>query len=351
MKTYKEYLEEKKSKEGTVPYKQPEKTNMWAMDNILPKAEIAKPVAAAPTTAKQPTFDMPAVLKGVDLTQDRMQKAINYAKEGNYPAAAYEERVHNEKNGYMGLGYENSHIFNYDDPYLGELDRQREAIENRDPFSYDYRQDDLYKSILSQKEKEADRAYKDGYAQLSRQFDGDIPVNMLNKLYATKGEIIDQADSYIPQLQQLAREMYNDEGNRMVTNYNITKQLADEDYARWKDDRDFIVSGFENKYARDKYDKEFDYNKETRDLGWLHNNEILDKQLAHTTSERVANQEWTSAESEKERTFQKEMQNLVNSVGIKDAITNVAVNLVKTKMYSWESAFAAASQLVEFYGK
>ena len=352
MKTYKEYLEEKKSKEGTVPYKQPEKTNMWAMDNILPKAEIAKPVAAAPTTAKQPTFDMPAVLKGKNYQEaNYYQNMLDDMYAGNYASAKYNEMLHNEKNGYMGLGYENSHIFNYDDPYLGELNRQRKAIENRDPFSYDYRQDDLYKSILSQKEKEADQAYKDGYAQLSRQFDGDIPVNMLNKLYATKGEIIDQADSYIPQLRQMAYDMYNQEGNKMLTDYNLTKQLADEDYARWKDEQNTVISGLENKYARDKYAKEFDYNKETRDLGWLHDSEILDKQLAHTTAERVANQEYTSAEAEKERTFQKEMQNLVNSVGIKDAITNVAVELFRSEQYSWESAFATASQLVEFYGK
>ena len=232
---------------------------------IMPFSGAAVPLGAKPVTANTPALPdpvnsyVPDVLKGKDYENtDYMQNMLDDMAAGNYAGAKYNEMLHNVKNGYMGLGYENSHIFNYDDPYLGELDRQREAIANRDPFTYDYRQDDLYKSILSQKEKEAEQAYKDGYAQLSRQFDGDIPVNMINKLLATKGEIIDQADSYIPQLRQMAYDMYNQEGNKMLTDYNLTKQLADEDYAKWKDDQNLIISGLENKYGRDINSRDYD---------------------------------------------------------------------------------------------
>jgi hypothetical protein len=229
---------------------------------VNPAIGATSTVKPAVKNASAPAVEMPAVLKGKDLQgTDYMQRAIDKARAGDYAGAMYNEMMHNEKNGYLGLGYANSHIFNYDDPYRGDLDRQREAIETRDPFSYDYREDDLYKSILAQKEKEADQAYKNGYAQLSRQFDGDIPVNMLNKLQATKGEIIDQADSYIPQLRQLAYGMYQDEGNKMLQDYGLTQQTAAEDYDRWRSDRDFIISGLENEYARDRYNKEFDYSK------------------------------------------------------------------------------------------
>jgi hypothetical protein len=229
---------------------------------VNPAIGATSTVKPAVKNASAPAVEMPAVLKGKDLQgTDYMQRAIDKAKAGDYAGAMYNEMMHNEKNGYLDMGYPSSHIFNYNDPYRDDLDRQREAIENRDPFSYDYREDDLYKSILAQKEKEAEKAYKDGYAQLSRQFDGDIPVNMLNKLQATKGEIIDQADSYIPQLRQLAYGMYQDEGNKMLQDYGLTQQTAAEDYDRWRSDRDFIISGLENEYARDRYNKEFDYSK------------------------------------------------------------------------------------------
>jgi hypothetical protein len=214
-----------------------------------------------------PIAGMPSILKGKDLSVDYMQMSYDAAAAGDYALAKYYEQLHNEKNGYLDLGYANSHVFNYDDPYQGTLDRQKEAIENRDPFTYDYREDDLYKSIRAQKEKEAEKAYNDGYAQLSQQFDGDIPVNMINKLITTKSEIADQADSYIPQLKQMAYQMYQDEGNKMLTDYNLTKQLADEDYAKWKDDQNFAISGMENKYGRDKYNAEFDYGKERDAVG------------------------------------------------------------------------------------
>ena len=253
-----------------------------------------------------------------------MQRAIDKARAGEYAGAMYNEMMHNEKNGYLGLGYANSHIFNYDDPYRGDLDRQREAIENRDPFSYDYREDDLYKSILAQKEKEADQAYKDGYAQLSRQFDGDIPVNMINKLLTTKGEIIDQADSYIPQLRQLAYGMYQDEGNKMLQDYGLTKQLADEDYARWLGDRDFVVGGIENKYGRDMAREQFEYGKERDAISDAWNREQFE--------------------------YQKEMQDIAMRYGVSDSIASIAVNLYNSgKADSLESALETAKIIGNMY--
>ena len=259
MKTYEEEMR-KRLEDGRGPRRVESefKTKTKALfPTVNPAIGTTSTVKPAVKNAAAPAVGMPAVLEGKDLTPNYTQRMWDDTKEGNYASAMYNEMMHNEKNGYLGLGYANSHIFNYDDPYRGDLDRQREAIESRDPFSYDYREDDLYKSILRLKEKEADQAYKDGYAQLSRQFDGDIPVNKINKLLTTKGEIIDQADSYIPQLRQLAYGMYQDEGNKMLQDYGLTKQLADEDYSRWLGDRDFVVGGIENKYGRDMAREQF----------------------------------------------------------------------------------------------
>jgi hypothetical protein len=251
----------------------------------------------------------------------------------------YNEMMHNEKNGYLGLGYANSHIFNYDDPYRGDLDRQREAIENRDPFSYDYREDDLYKSILSQKEKEAQKAYNDGYAQLSRQFDGDIPVNMINKLITTKGEIIDQADSYIPQLRQLAYGMYQDEGNKMLTDYNLTQQAAAEDYDRWRSDRDFIISGIENEYSRDKYDKEFEYNKGIDERNFNENVRLADR-----------NFDWKKAVDERNFEYAKTVDETAQKYGVQDVVANSAISLYRYGNFSsFSAALDAAKALQALY--
>lgn len=304
--------------------------------------------ASVPTVPKAtaPVVEMPAVLKGKDLTVDYLQSAIDKAKAGDYAGAAYDEMMHNEKNGYLGLGYENSHIFNYDDPYRGDLDRQREAIENRDPFSYDYKNDDMYKSILALKEKEADKAYKDGYAQLTRQFDGDIPVNMINKLLTTKGEIIDQADSYIPELRSLAYQMYQDEGDRMYQNYGLTQNAAAEDYNKWLTDRDFIVSGMENKYARDKYQQEFDYSKGIDERNFNYGKEIDDRNYNYQVSRDATNDAWLREQFE----YSKQMNEIAMRYGVSDTIANFAVQLYQNgKASSMEKALETAKILESLY--
>lgn len=307
-----------------------------SLPKYLQTPEYVTPAVPEVKKATAPVVEMPAVLKGKDLNPNYTQEMLDDIKDGKYASGMYKEMMHNEKNGYLGLGYANSHIFNYDDPYRGDLDRQREAIENRDPFSYDYREDDLYKSILSQKEKEAQKAYNDGYAQLSRQFDGDIPVNMINKLLTTKGEIIDQADSYIPQLWNLAYSKHQDEGNKMMQDYNLTQQAAAEDYDRWRSDRDFIISGIENEYSRDKYDKEFDYQKNTDERNF---------------NEDVRRYDSDSALRKEEFDYQKNMDNQNLALAKSDAVYNLAIKLLDSGMYSLDSAIETAKKTISgIYG-
>ena len=319
MKTYEEEMR-KRLEDGRGPRRVNEEIapgvkNIFAGNRMGVSApKVTAPKINAPSV---PAVGMPAVLKGKDLSKNYTASMFDNIESGNYPMAMYDEKMHNEKNGYLGLGYANSHIFNYDDPYRGDLDRQREAIENRDPFSYDYREDDLYKSIRALKEKEAEKAYNDGYAQLSRQFDGDIPVNMINKLLTTKGEIIDQADSYIPQLRQLAYGMYQDEGNKMLTDYGLTREAAADDYSKWLSDRDFIVSGAENKYARDMAREQFDYQKGI---------------------------------DERNFDYQKGQQEIALRYGVSDSIANIAVNLYNSgKADSLESALETAKIIGNMY--
>lgn len=190
--------------------------------------------------------------KTYDPNVNYMQRSMDAAAYGNLAGAMYNERMHNTKDGDMGLGWGASGIWNYIDAQ--GLGGQREAkyneIENyfNNGFDYDYLDDPVYQSILGQKEKEAEKAYNDGYAQLSTAFDGDIPVNMINKLLTTKSEIVDSADSYIPQLRQMAYDMYVDKGNQLYNQYGLLDAMADEDYNKFLTDRDFMAQGVNDAY-------------------------------------------------------------------------------------------------------
>ena len=220
----------------------------------------------------------------------------NAEKSGNWAAAADNERLHNIKEGDLGLGWGVSDKWNYIDRngYGGQLQAKRNEIENYKPFSYDYRTDDSYLAMKRLKEREADKAYADGYAQLSTAFDGDIPVNMINKLLTTKNEIIDSADSYIPQLRQMAYDMYDVERNDLYNQYGLLENAAAQDYGRWNDGVNLRMQGLqndiENKYREKVYDRgiyesdrDFDYGVQTDAL----NNQRYNQQLSQENEDKI----------------------------------------------------------------
>ena len=213
---------------------------------------------------------------------------------GDYGAAKEYERLHNVKNGDLGLGWENSGIFNYlDTKGIGGL-KEAKYNELQDyinqGFNYNYEEDPEYKAIRSLKEKEADKAYKDGYAQLSTAFDGDIPVNMINKLISSKNEITDQADEYIPQLRQMAYNMHMDKGNNLYNQYNMLANEEAMDYNRWLSDRDMFIQGAENAYGRSSNAEQTAYN---RSQDAINNQYRYD---AMTSNENIANRQIDSNE-------------------------------------------------------
>lgn len=238
---------------------------------------------AAENMGQAGSFNLPSPpvpsknIKMYDINTDYTAKMNDAIARGDYGAATQYERLHNVKNGDLGLGYPSSGIFNYiDTKGLGGLkEGKRQEIQDfiNQGFSYNHEDDPEYKAIRRLKEKEADKAYKDGYAQLSRAFDGDIPVNMINKLLTTKSEITDQADSYIPTLRQMAYNMYMDKGNNLYREYGILSDEEAADYNRWLNNRDMFISGTENAYNRRWNEDERDWNRlyKAEDRDWNRN--------------------------------------------------------------------------------
>lgn len=192
---------------------------------------------------------------------------------GNLFGAMYKENKHNEKDGALGLGWGASGMFNYQDKQgLGGL-REAKYNEIQDyfdkGFQYDYRDDEQYQAMRRLKEKEAEKAYNDGYAQLSRQFDGDIPVNMINKLLTTKSEIVDQADGYIPTLESLAYEKYLGKGSQLYNQYGMLDSLVQQDLQEFNNNRNFMAQGVMNAHNNKINSDERDYVRGIDRRSWI----------------------------------------------------------------------------------
>ena len=237
-------------------------------------AEKMKPSSNGPQMVQ--TIGAPSVAGGgnkrYDANTDYKAKMNDAIARGDYSAAKEYERLRNEKIGDLGLGYETTGIFNYiDKKGLGGFkEGKRQEIEDyyNKGFQYNHEEDPEYQAMRRLKEKEADKAYKDGYAQMSTAFDGDIPVNMINKLLKTKSEVVDQADSYIPQLRAMAYDMYMDKGNALYNQYNMLANEEAQDYNRWASDRDMFVESSENAYNRKWNEEERDDYRKWRQKQW-----------------------------------------------------------------------------------
>ena len=244
------------------------RNNNTAAVPAVPEVPNTKNNNSAPAAMPKRTY------KPYDANTDYTTLINDAVKSGNYALAAEYERLRNLKIGDMGLPYEVTDNFNYIDRngYGGEADRLYNAIEqyNRDGFNYDYKSDPRYQQILAQQKKEAEAQFENGLAELSQRFGGDVPANLIGGLLKTSQDTIDAADNYIPQLWQMAQDMWMNEGNQLYNQYNLASMRASDDYNKWAIDREFYTQGFENKYGRGIDERNFneDVRRNNRDFDW-----------------------------------------------------------------------------------
>lgn len=139
-------------------------------------------------------------------------------------------------------------------------------ILNRPDFSYDYTKDPLYSQYKEVYTREGDRAMQDTLGAVSARTGG------LASSYATSAA--NQSNNYymsmlsdkVPELQQLAYSMYQDEGNRLMSMLDMVMSLEQGDYSKfqdqlnqWNTDRNFNYGLTQDKIANDRYEKEWAY--------------------------------------------------------------------------------------------
>lgn len=123
----------------------------------------------------------------------------------------------------------------YQDSYSRQLQDLYEKIMGREKFQYDAANDPLYQQ------------YRQMYVQQGRQAMADT-MGQAAGLTGGYGSTYSQAagqqqyDAYlqklnevVPELYAQARQAYNDEGDRMLQQYQLTGDLRDDEYSRYQD--------------------------------------------------------------------------------------------------------------------
>lgn len=150
------------------------------------------------------------------------------------------------------------------DPALQEL---LNNILNRDDFSYDVTKDPLYQQYAAMYQQEGDRAMQETLANAAASAGG------MNSYAITAAQ---QAGNYyssqlankVPELYQLAYEMYLQDKDSMVQDLGILQGLDETQYNRYRDtmsdfynDKNFAYGVYKDAVTQGNWQQNFDYNQ------------------------------------------------------------------------------------------
>ena len=126
------------------------------------------------------------------------------------------------------LGYQE-----FTNPYQGQIDQTLDKITGRDPFSYDAEKDPMFQQYRKTYLREGQRANEDtmgNYAAMTGGMPSTAAVNAASQAqdyYNAK-----MADK-IPELYQLAYQMYADEGNNLLNQLSAMRGLGQDALSAW----------------------------------------------------------------------------------------------------------------------
>lgn len=155
----------------------------------------------------------------------------------------------------------------YQDNYSARIDALLNQILNRDKFSYNAAEDDLYQQYKSQYEREGQRAMKDTLGEVSARTGGMASSWAGSMGQQTYDYYASQVADKVPELYQLAYEMYLDDIDLQVRDAGLLQDMSDTQYNRyrdtmsdWRDDRDFAYGVYRDDVADGQWQQQFDYN-------------------------------------------------------------------------------------------
>lgn len=164
----------------------------------------------------------------------------------------------------------------YSNPYKNEIDYLLKQILNRDDFSYDANSDPLYQQYADMYRREGDRAMNETMAEAAASA-GGMNTYAITAAQQAANNYASQLNDRIPELYQLAYQMYLQDKESKVQDLGILQNMDATQYNRyrdtmtdWKDDRNFALGVYNDAVQQGNWNKTFDYNAMVgnRDFGY-----------------------------------------------------------------------------------
>ena len=191
----------------------------------------------------------------------------------------------------------------YTSKYDPKIDALLNEILNREDFSYNVENDPLYIQHRTMYNREGERAMRDTLAEAAAGAGGMntyamAAANQARNYYAS------QLNDKIPELYQLAYEMYLQDKESKVQDLGLLSDLNDKQYARfrdtmndWRADKDFAYGAFTDAVTQGNWEKTFDYNQSVDNRNFANQNYWAEKEFSNNNY--WAEKEWSASEQDK----------------------------------------------------
>ncbi len=150
----------------------------------------------------------------------------------------------------------------WEDPYDDDIQALAQKYLNREAFSYDPEQDATYQQYKDSYTRQGKQAMEDTLAQVSARTGGLASSYANTASQQTYDGYMAALADKIPELKQLAYQMYMDEGNKMLQDVELMRGLRSDKRGEFQDELDQYNT--DRTYNANQYwtGKEFDYNQE-----------------------------------------------------------------------------------------
>ena len=211
----------------------------------------------------------------------RVSKATAEPGHEQYAYDAYYTAARNyidSKNAYPGPSAAAGGAAAYADPYADRLESALSRLESREPFSYDPESDPVFQSYRAAYRREGDRAARNTIGEAAALTGGQASTAAVAAASQARDYYNSKVGDVIPELYQLAWQMYESEGSSLLSEIEALAGLsaaayerqADrlaQDYAIYADGRDFAYNQYQDVLDREQaaaqswYDRTYDANR------------------------------------------------------------------------------------------
>ena len=235
--------------------------------------------------------------------------------------------------------------------YGNALDEMLNKILTREDFSYNAEDDPLYQQYAEMYRREGDRARENTLADIASSA-GGMNSWAVTAAQQAQNNYNAQLGDKIPELYQLAYQMYLNEKASMVEDFGLLQQMDSTQYNRyrdtmsdWRDDRDFAYGAYRDDMGDYQWGTSFNYGVSQDQI----NNAWKDKEWEYG----VSTDEYNREQAENETAYNREQQeindarawaiDLINAGTTPDAATLKAAGLTLAQAQEMAAAQKASS--------